>query len=328
MSTNPKQDSENQEIDLTMLSDKVGVFFQGISSFLFNTIQFVLRKIVIIGILFIVGVGSGVYLDTTNKSYDHEIIVQPNFGSTDYLYAKIAVLESKIKERDTVFLKSIGIKEPSKLAMIEVKPIVDVYKFISTSEQNFELLKLMSEDSDIKKIVEDKPTSKNYIYHLISFKTKERITAKNVVEPILNYLNSSTYFEKIQKEFINNEQLKIKSNEITISQIDGFLNSFSNTVNGNSKSDKLVYYNENTQLNDVIVTKNRLVQEQGNLRIEMVGLDKIIKENSSTMNTESTESLNGKLKLILPLLFIFIYVLLYSFGSFYRKQALIKKQSL
>ncbi len=328
MSTNPKQDSENQEIDLTMLSDKVGVFFQGISSFLFNTIQFVLRKIVIIGILFIVGVGSGVYLDTTNKSYDHEIIVQPNFGSTDYLYAKIAVLESKIKERDTVFLKSIGIKEPSKLAKIEVKPIVDVYKFISTSEQNFELLKLMSEDSDIKKIVEDKPTSKNYIYHLISFKTKERITAKNVVEPILNYLNSSTYFEKIQKEFINNEQLKIKSNEITISQIDGFLNSFSNTVNGNSKSDKLVYYNENTQLNDVIVTKNRLVQEQGNLRIEMVGLDKIIKENSSTMNTESTESLNGKLKLILPLLFIFIYVLLYCFGSFYRKQALIKKQSL
>ncbi len=328
MSTNPKQDSENQEIDLTMLSDKVGVFFQGISSFLFNTIQVVLRKIVIIGILFIVGVGSGVYLDTTNKSYDHEIIVQPNFGSTDYLYAKIAVLESKIKERDTVFLKSIGIKEPSKLAKIEVKPIVDVYKFISTSEQNFELLKLMSEDSDIKKIVEDKPTSKNYIYHLISFKTKERITAKNVVEPILNYLNSSTYFEKIQKEFINNEQLKIKSNEITISQIDGFLNSFSNTVNGNSKSDKLVYYNENTQLNDVIVTKNKLVQEQGNLRIEMVGLDKIIKENSSTMNTESTESLNGKLKLILPLLFIFIYVLLYSFGSFYRKQALIKKQSL
>jgi len=328
MSTNPKQDSENQEIDLTMLSNKIGGFFQGISSFIFNAIQFVLRKIVIIGTLFVIGVGLGVYLDTTNKNYDHEIIVQPNFGSTDYLYAKIDLLESKIKENDTVFLKSIGILEPSKLSKIEIKPIVDVYKFINTSEQNFELLKLMSEDSDIKKIVEEKPTSKNYMYHMISFKTKERTTTKKSVEPILKYLNSSEYFKKIQKEYINNEQLKIKSNEITINQIDGFLNSFSNTVNGNAKSDKLVYYNENTQLNDVIVTKNKLVQEQGNLRLEMVGLDKIIKENSYTLNTENNESVNGKLKLVLPLLFIFIYILIHSFGSFYKRQALVKKQSL
>lgn len=328
MSTNPKKDPENQEIDLTMLSNKIEGFFQGISSFIFNAIQFVLRKIIVIGILFFIGVGLGVYLDTTNKTYDHQIIVQPNFGSTDYLYAKIDLLESKIKENDTVFLKSIGIINPSKLAKIEIKPIIDVYKFINTSEQNFELLKLMSEDSDIKKIVEDKPTSKNYMYHLISFKTKERTSFKNSIEPILKYLNSDPYFEKIQKEYVMNELLKLKSNEITINQIDGFLNSFSNTVNGNSKSDKLVYYNENTQLNDVIVTKNKLVQEQGNLRIEMVGLDKIIKENSSTLNTENNESVNGKLKLILPLLFIFIYILIHSFVSFYRRQALVKKQSL
>jgi hypothetical protein len=44
------------------------------------------------------------------KVYDHELIVQPNFGSTDYLYSKVELLASKINERDTVFLKSIGIK--------------------------------------------------------------------------------------------------------------------------------------------------------------------------------------------------------------------------
>ena len=97
----------------------------------------------------------GLFLDTTNKTYDHQIIVQPNFGSTDYLYSKIDLLNSKIKENDTVFLQKIGILDPSKLSKIEIKPIVDVYKFIATDEKNFDLLKLMAEDSDIKKILEE-----------------------------------------------------------------------------------------------------------------------------------------------------------------------------
>ena len=116
-------------------------------------------------------------------------MVQPNFGSTDYLYAKIDLLESKIKDNDTVFLQKIGIQDAGDLTKIEIRPIIDVvYRFISTSEQNFELLKLMSEDSDIKRIVEEKPTSKNYPYHLISFTVKKKISHQNMIEPLMAYL--------------------------------------------------------------------------------------------------------------------------------------------
>lgn len=319
MSTTPHNKSENQEIDLSMISRGIGNFFQSINRLIFGSIQFVVRHIVVIGILFIIGVGLGIYLDQ-QKNYEHQIIVQPNFGSTDYLYAKIDLLNSKIKERDTVFLTSIGIKDASMLSKIEIRPIIDVYRFINTSEQNYELLKLMAEDSDVKKIVEEKATSKNYPYHLITFRTRAFTTAKKTVEPLMAYLNNSAFFSKIQKEYINNELIKMKANEVTIAQIDGFLNSFSSNVNGNSKSDKLVYYNENTQLNDVIQTKDRLIKEQGNLRVDLVGTDKIIKENSSTINTELEGSFGGK-KLILPLLLIFLFVVFHHFVNFYKSQS-------
>lgn len=326
MSTSPKNKSEDQEIDLSMISKGIGNFFKNISTGIFNLIQFVIKHIIFIGILIVIGVGLGMYLDQTRKSYDHQIIVQPNFGSTDYLYAKIDLIQSRIKEHDTLFLKAIGIQDPEMFSKIEVTPIVDVYRFINNSEQNFELLKLMSEDSDIKKIVEERATSKNYLYHLISFKTRELTTSKKTVEPLLKYLNSSEFYTKIQKEYINNEQIRMKVNEVTIAQIDGVLNSFSNSVTENSKSDKLVYYNENTQLNDVILTKDKLVREQANLRIEMVSLDKIIKANTQTLNIENSAAINGKLKLILPLILVLLYFFAYNFVSFYRTHAARSKQ--
>ena len=315
MNTKSNNDSEDQEIDLSM------------SRTLFNGIQFIIKHIVIIGILFSLGIGIGLYLDKTQKSYNHQIIVTPNFGSTDYLYSKIDLIESKIKERDTVFLKSIGIQEPGKFSKIEIRPIMDVYQFINHSEQNFALLKLMAEDGDLKKIVEEKTTSKNYTYHIISFITKNKTNDKKTMIPLMNYLNDSDYYRQIQKEYINNLQIKMKADDQVISQIDGFLNSFSNTVNGNSKNDKLVYYNENTQLNDVIKTKDKFVEELGTLRVNLVGLGKIIKENSSTSNIENTNAVNGKLKYVLPFLFISFYIFIIYFIGFYKHQSLKSKQA-
>ena len=327
MSTNTQKNIEDQEVDLSIIFKKINGFFQGISTSIFRAIQFVIKNIIIIGILFVIGAGLGFYLDKNEKTYDHQIIAQPNFGSTDYLFSKIDLLQSKIRERDTVFLKSIGIQESSKLLKIEINPIVDVNKFVNVNtDQNFELLKLMVENGDIKKIVEDKVINKNYSLYLISFSTSKLVSTKQIIEPLMHFLNTSIYYSRIQKEYVNNVLVKMKANDVIIAQIDGFLNSFSNTVNENSKSDKLVYYNENTQLNDVIQTKNKLIGEQGALRMNLVSLDKIIKEESSTLNIQNNQSINGKLKLVLPILLIFIFIFINFFVNFYKKQSAKSKQ--
>lgn len=321
MNNNQPINDEDQEIDLLQIFQKIGKLFDWINTFLFKCIQFFVKNAILILILLVIGVGLGFYLDTTKKTYNQQIIVTPNFESTDYLYSKIGLIESKIKERDTVFLKEIvGIKKPKEILKIAIKPITDVYKFIENKTENFELIKLMAEDGDIKKVLEENLTSKNYKFHTIYFQTKRIITKKSTIEPILHFLNETEYYSKVQKEIVNNIQLKMIQNDTIIAQINGVLSGFSNTAKG-TKSNNLVYYNENTQLNDIIKTKESLINEQGFLRVDLVGLNSIVKENSSTLNIENITSINGKLKFILPILFVCIFILIHFFIAFYRKQS-------
>jgi hypothetical protein len=323
MSETSQNIAGNQEIDLSQISKKIGGFFESIATRIFKAILFFKRNIIWIGILFISGLVIGFYIDKVSKSYESQIIVCPNFASTDYLYTKIDLINSKIEDNDTVFLKEVvGIKNPDKLSKIEIKPIIDVYKFAENKDKdnNFELLKLMAEDGDIKKIVTENLTSKNYPYHVISFKTNGKTTDDKTVKPILSYLNNSSYFKTIQKQYLKNINIKISENDSIISQINTILNTFSNTANGSQKSDKLVYYNENSQLGDIIKTKNELNYEQGSRRLDLINLDKVIKDNSITLNIKSSESLFAKMKFLLPLLFVFIFSIGGAFKVFYKKQ--------
>ncbi|MEO0045332.1 MAG: hypothetical protein RL705_523 [Bacteroidota bacterium] len=320
MSAKP-QNNDNQEIDLSMVSKKIGSIFENIATQIFKAFLFFKRNKVWVGILFVLGAGLGYYLDKSSKVYDNQLIVAPNFGSTDYLYAKIELINSKIEDGDTIFLKEVvGVKNPLKLKGITVTPIMDVYKFIDNKAQNFELIRLMAEDGDIKKVVNESITSKNYPYHIISFTTVDLTSNEASVQPILNYLNDSNYYKTIQKEYVNNVKIKMVENDSIIGQINGFLNTFNNTVSGSQKSDKLVYYNENSQLNEVIKTKDLLVSEQGNRRLELVNLDKIIKDSSTTLNIKNSKALNGKLKFVFPLIFIMLFVLGGVLKAYYKKQ--------
>lgn len=320
MSNSPQINPNDQEIDLDQLSKRIGNKIQSFIDWIFDGILFIRKNIIVIGILIIIGAALGFYMDSKTKIYDHQVIVTPNFGSTDYLYSKIGLINAKIKEGDSTFLASIGIKEARKFSKIEIEPIVDIYRFISTNDQNFEMLKLMAEDGDLTKIIEDNATSKNYMYHMVSYTTRGVTTEDQTLTPLLNYLNDSEFYVRIQKEHLSNITTKIKENDSIISQINGVMNQFTKTVGTNQKSDKLVYYNENTQLNDVIKTKEALITEQGNKRLELVTSDRIIKDNSYTLNVLNTKSTNGKMKLVLPILFIGLFVLFGMFRSFYRRQ--------
>lgn len=326
--------SDNQEIDLSMISNKINRFFGGLGTSIYRGIVFFKRNLLLTGILVVAGAGLGIYLDISNKSYDSEIIVRPNFGSIDYLYSKIDLLESKIKERDTLFLKSIGIEKPKNLNLIEIEPVIDIYSFVSNADknsdqntQNFELVKLLAEDGDINKIIKDRVTSKNYSSHKIHLRTKVQIQDSKIIIPIMNYLNKNEYYEAIRKTYVKNIAIKMLKNEETINQINELLNQFSNSTNSTQKSDKLVYYNENTQLNEIIKTKEGLLFELGNQRLELANVDNIIKKTSAVINIKNTESVNGKLKFVLPILFIFGFVLVRSFFKFYKKQTLKAQQN-
>jgi hypothetical protein len=323
MSTPSHSDSE---IDVFQITTKVKKGFERLNALLFNCIQFFVLQWKIVTVLLIIGFGLGLFLDKNNKLYTHEITVIPNFESVDYLYAKINLMQSKINAGDAAFLqKEVGLSHPEALRKIEIKPIADVYKFIEDKERNFELIKLMAEVGEVKKVLEDNITSKNYTYHTIAVVTNGVSNENELITPLLNYLNQSDYFSAIQKVGLANLKQDIAQNDTIIQQINGVLNGFSANVNSSLKNDKLMYYNENTQLNDIIKTKQDLVYLQGKNRLKLINFQKTIKEVTFTLNSETSMAINGKMKFVLPMLLLFLFVGIHLFIRFYQKQLVLSK---
>lgn len=311
---------EDQEIDLKALSRGISRSIEKTNFAFYRLFRFIWRNIVIIGLVFIAGAVLG-YLSDRDKSYESKLVVSPNFGSTDYVYGKIQLLDSKLKRRDTAFLKAIGIKYPKKLGKVTIGPINDVYQFVTNNTQNFELFKLMVEDGNVSKIIEDPTTSKNYPHHVITITTNGLASEKDMIDPILEYLNNSEFFAKIQREYVNNVNIKLQANQQTIEQINGLLDRFSQKTNAPASSTpNLVYYNDNTQLNDVLKTKDELIREQGLMRIDLVSLDKIVKRNSQVLNTVDDSGMNGKMMLVLPIIFVILFLVISVIWKAFKKQ--------
>jgi hypothetical protein len=328
MSTD-NQNNISEEIDLGFLFKKINDFFGGISFSIFKVLLFIKRNILIFLGLIIFGAIGGYFLDYETTIYDTNIIVTPNLGGTDYLYSKIDLLSSKLKENDKDFFKSIGIQS-DKIALIEIEPVIDIYSFVNNNTaiassaqntQNFELMKLLAESSDINKVIKDKITSKNYPHHNIHIVTVSKIKEDEIVKPLLNFLNTDKYLDQILSISRDNVEIRVAKDEELIAQTDSLINTLTKNLSHNQKSSNLVYNNENNQFNQLFETKNKLINELGDKKIEMVNLQSFIKDISTVTNLKNTKGTNGKMKLVLPILFILLFILFMMFKSFYKKQS-------
>jgi hypothetical protein len=319
---------DNPEIDLLTVFSRIGDFFEWINTLLFKMIRFFVKNAIVVAVLIIVGVVAGRYLDSSQKGYDNRIIVSPNFESSDYLYSKIDLLASKIKLQDTQFLKSIGIQNPLQIASISVEPIVNVNDLVNKGDKEFQLLELMEENEGLNTIVKDTTLRKYFNFHTIKINAYGIIAEKSTIDPILNFLNASLYYDAFKKINSQNLQNNIKSKEATILQIDGILNKFSSGNTSQSGNEKLIYYSENLNLDGVIKTKDSLSTLIERLKLEQYNTDKTIKEKGIVLNIKGNKIFKWKLIFILPLLFVGLFVFISFFISFYKKQSMKANVSL
>lgn len=330
-------DNQNipEEIDLGILLKKINSFFGNISFSIFKGILFIRKNIIIFTGLILFGLVLGYLLDTENTSYDSNIIVTPNLGSTDYLYAKIDLISSKLKENDKMFFKSIGLKS-EKMAFIEIEPVIDIYSFVNNNTaiasnaqntQNFELMKLLAESSDINKVIKDNITSKNYPHHNIHIITKSKVSDQEIIKPLLKFLNSDQYFERILDLSKENLKIKMVKDEELISQTDSLINTLIKNLSKNQKGSNLVYNNEDNQFNQLFELKKGLINEIADKKIEMVNIENFIKDISTVSNIKNTKGTNGKMKLLIPILFMLLFIFFNLFRNFYKRQSTKLKQA-
>jgi hypothetical protein len=312
MSTN----SQEQEIDLSQIGKSISKVFQNVINKCFDLLFFIQKKIIIVVALFILGVGLGIYLDK-EPNYTHDAVVIPNFGSNDYLYEKVNLISLKLKEKDEAFFKAIGISNIKDFNSIEIQPINGIYNFINSDSQkeNFEFIKLMAEDGDIEKIIQDNITSKNYYLHGINIKTSIAYEKKDLIEPILKYLQQTDYFTKLQKVYQNNLVEKVAANKLLITQIDQIILNLTQYKTGAE-----VTISEKSSVSELIQKKDELTDENHKLAIHKLEFDKVIKDQNISLNQMNTSGANNKMKLILPFLFISLYLLGYWFSQVYKQQ--------
>ncbi len=311
MSTN----SQDQEIDLRQIGNGIKNFFKGIVNNIFDLIFFVKKKIIIIGILFVIGVALAYMVDS--KTYNHEISVIPNFGSNEYLYKKIEQIDTKLREEDDSFFKELGIKNPKDVVGIEIEAYPAIYNFVNNKEQgnNFELIKLMAEDGDIDKIMQGEITSKNYYHHKISIKTKGKLKKEEFITPVLNYLNANPYFEIQQKVYQKNLADKIALNDSLVKQIDNLI-----VLLSSNNSSGTISISEKNSIPELVEKKDRLISEKQYLLTNVNIFDKIIKEESSIINIRDYKPLLLNNKILFPLILILVYLISYSLLNTYKNQ--------
>ncbi|WP_445717183.1 hypothetical protein [Flavobacterium sp.] len=312
MSTN----SQDQEIDLGQIGSGIKNFLNYCLNTFFDFIFFVKKKIILIGILFIIGIVLGVVIDKKH-SYIQKMILIPNFGSNEYLYNKISLLESKLKEQDSAFFKSIGITNIEEIGKIEIKPINGIYSFINSKDNalNFEFIKLMAEDGNIEKIIKEDVTSKNYYQHELVINTSKAFKRNELIDPILKFLQDSDHFNKLKSIYQENITAKIALNNELIKQIDELIVSYSQ-----NKPSGSVTISENSGLNDIINKKDELIKENQYKLLHNVEYDKIVKDQSIVSNQINSSGLKNKMKFILPILFVLLYLGFYKFHTLYKKQ--------
>ncbi len=299
--------SQDQEIDLGQIGKGISNFFKGIIDSFFTFLFFLKKKVILLLLLAIIGVVAAFLLGS--KQYTHEISVLPNFKSNEYVYTKIAQINSKLREKDRAFFSQIGIQHSDRIKKIEIEAYPALFPFVNDkeNENNFELIKLMTEEGGMDKIMNDETIGMNYYHHKITITTEGMLSKEAFIAPLLKYLNTSPYFETQQKIHLKNVRDKIILNDSLIAQIDKIIGLLSS-----NSSNATVSISEKNSLPELVQKKDELIYANQIFRIKESNYDKIVKEESSVINIRKFDPLLLNPKVFFPILLIFGYLLGYA----------------
>ena len=125
------------------------------------------------------------------------------------------------------------------------------------------------------------------------------------MDNIVKYINTSDHYQIVRVEILNNFEDKIVVNDSIIKQIDAILKNA-----GAAKNNSSIFFNEQSQLNDLIVQKNKAVEENHYLKVEKLNLKYIVAPLDFSKNIEDNTGLKGKYHLVFPLILIGLFIVI------------------
>lgn len=311
--------NNQDEIDLGYLFGKISGLFRSFVRLIFSVISFFIKYIIVIVVLIIIGVALGYYFDKNKTEvYNNELIVIPNFESTQYLYDKVDALTSKLRDNDKEFLQKTLGSNFQDLKGLEAEPIVDIFNYVSATRERVDLFKALTDKQDIPDYLKDPQNFQYFKYHHITIKVKGKAHSKEIIAAIEKYFNDNRHFSEYKEVGRNSTQFRIETSEKMISQIDTILKAAS-LLEKNKNNSPAVMINDNSQLNDLFETKERMLYNLLNLNKQKIDEQNIIKIAAVNYNVSDFSGIRISKKIMYPILLVLLFSGFFFLRYLYKK---------
>jgi hypothetical protein len=207
-------------------------------------------------------------------------------------------------------IEAIGFQDPRNMIEISIKAVPDPYKLTEFKKENFEILKLLSENGSLSNIVKEEMTTRHYKFHRISILTKKAIKDRKIIDVLIQYLNNDIFFEKQKVIGTRNEAYRLNELDSTNLQVSRILNSLVESSNLNQTKENVLILKEGLSIEHIMGVKDNLIKERNQLNMEMALFDKVIKETIVSQNLRGKEWLFRKGRFLIPFILILLFVFL------------------
>jgi len=289
-----KKQNNDEEVDLGSLFTVIGKGFKNFFNFIGNIFKGIFHRLILIllflklhilkfSVAVLIGGIVGFFLESNKETkFSSNLIVKPNFESTQLLYENINYYNDLVKQQNTKHLASIFKIDTSKAAALrkfEITPLMNSNDIINAYD-NFILevdtLTVKSYDFDN---FESSFTDFDYLVHNIEVQATVSNIFSELEITIINSIEKNTFFNKIKnltKENLNTKDSILKANFI---EVDSLRNVYMRAILEGAK-------NNSNGTNIDLGSKSNITKENDLLEIDR----KIIYDLSQTYKDIATKS--------------------------------------
>ena len=232
-----KKQNNDEEVDLGSLFTVIGKGFKNFFNFIGNIFKGIFHILILIllflklhilkfSVAVLIGGIVGFFLESNKETkFSSNLIVKPNFESTQLLYENINYYNDLVKQQNTKHLASIFKIDTSKAAALrkfEITPLMNSNDIINAYD-NFILevdtLTVKSYDFDN---FESSFTDFDYLVHNIEVQATVSDIFSELENTIINSIEKNTFFNKIKnltKENLNTKDSILKANFIEVDSL-------------------------------------------------------------------------------------------------------------
>ena len=231
------KNKKEEEVDLGSLFTVIGNGFRNFFNFIASIFKGIFHKLILILIFFklhfvkftiavLLGGIIGFFLEKNKEiKFSSNLIVKPNFESTQLLYENINYYNDLVKQQNTKHLASIFKIDSSRAASLrkfEITPLTNSNDIINAYDKfilDVDTLTVKSYDFDNFKA---SFTDYDYLVHNIEVKATVSDIFKELENTIINSIEKNTFFTKIKnltKENLNTKDSILKANFIEVDSL-------------------------------------------------------------------------------------------------------------